>query len=96
MRHSLPIAASYRKPIFEAIALQVILGLLSALVLDGGDCRHICGAALVAFWGGAAVLVWRHPRDPTKTDLQLVRFGFLPVLVIAFAIIHAVWRAKGL
>jgi hypothetical protein len=92
---SLPFSPSYRKPVFEAVALQALLGILSLMILDGGDCAHICGAALVAFWGGATVLIWRHPHSPTKTDLELVRFGYLPVLVIAFAVIHLVWAVKG-
>ncbi len=52
MTPSLPISPSYRKPIFEAVALQVLVGLLSGLILDGGDTTRICGIALVGF--GAA------------------------------------------
>jgi hypothetical protein len=94
MSYSLPISPGYRKPILEAIAFQALLGLLSSLVLDGGDLRHICGAAVLAFWGGAAVLIWRHPHDPSRMELELVRFGYLPVLIIAFAVIHRVWIMK--
>jgi len=95
MSYSLPISLSYRKPIFEAVVLQLILGILSLMILDGGDCARICGAALIAFWGGVVVLMWRHPRTPTKTDLQLVRFGYLPVVAISFVVIHLVWAARG-
>ena len=95
MNCSIPISDSYRKPIFDAVGLQVILGILSMMVLDGGDCAHISGAALLAFWGGTAVLVWRHPRNPSKVDLELIRFGYLPVLVAAFVAIHLVWAARG-
>jgi hypothetical protein len=95
MNYSLPIAPSYRSAIFEAVALQVVLGLLSLMILDGGDCAHISGAALLAFWGGAVVLIWRHPLTPTKTDLQLIRFGYFPVLIISFVAIHLVWVARG-
>jgi hypothetical protein len=90
-----PISDSYRKPIFDAVVLQVILGILSLMMLDGGDCAHISGAALLAFWGGTAVLIWRHPRNPTKIDLKWIQFGYLPVLVFAFIVIHLVWVAKG-
>jgi len=96
MNYSLPISASYRKPVFEAVALQVLFGFLSLMILDGGDCARISGAALLAFWGGAGVLIWRHPHTPTKTDLEFIRFGYLPVLVFAFVVIHLVWRARGL
>jgi len=95
MSYSLSISQNYRRPIFEAVVLQVILGILSLMILDGGDCARICGAALLAFWGGAVVLIWRHPHTPTKTDLELVRFGYLPVVVIAFVVIRLVWAARG-
>ena len=65
------------------------------MILDGGECAQICGAALLAFWGGAVVLIWRHPQSPTYADIQLIRFGYLPVVLIAFVVIHLVWSAKG-
>jgi hypothetical protein len=67
--YSLPISPTYRKPIFEAVALQALFTLLSGLILDGGTTARICGIALVAFWGGAAVLIWRRPQLPTRTDI---------------------------
>ena len=95
MAHSLPISPSYRKPVFEAICLQVLLGILSLLILDGGTTARICGIALVACWGGAAVLIWRRPQSPTRTDVVLLRFGYLPVVVIAFFLVHFIWTMRG-
>ena len=95
MRYSLPISPHYRKAIFEAVGLQVIIGFLSLMILDGGDCAHICGAAILAFWGGVTVLIWRHPQSPTYTDIRLIRFGYLAVVVIAFTVVHLVWIARG-
>jgi hypothetical protein len=96
MSFSLPISQSYRRPIYEALGLQVFLGILASMILDGGDCAHICGAALLAFWAGTAVLIWRHRQTPSKRDLELIRFGYVPVLVITFVVVHLVWLAKGL
>src|SRR5262245_56829658 len=95
MSYSVPISPCYRKPVFEAIVLQTLLGLLSAHVLDGGTLARICGIALIAFWCGAALLIWRHPRTPTRTDIALVRFGYLPVVVIAFFLVHFSWQVRG-
>ena len=95
MNYCLPISESYRSAIFDAVKLQVVLGVLSLMILDGGDCAHISGAALLAFWGGGVVLIWRHPRTPTRIDIQLIRFGYLPVFAITFVLIHLVWVAKG-
>lgn len=95
MTHSLPISPSYRRPVFEAVGLQVLIGFLSLLILDGGTTARICGIALVAFWGGAAVLIWRRPQSPTRTDIELLRFGYLPLVVIAFLLVHLIWAIRG-
>ncbi len=94
MSYSLPISPSYRKPIFEALVLQGVLGLLSLLILDGGTTARICGIALVAFWGGATVMIWRRPLAPTKTDIELLRFGYLPLVVMAFFLVHFIWNLR--
>ena len=73
----------------------MVLGVLSAFILDGGDTARICGIALFAFWAGATVLIWRRPHSPTRMDIQLLRFGYLPVLVIAFLLVHFIWRLRG-
>ena len=96
LRYSLPISKEYDSPIFEALALQIVLGLLSLLILDGGTIARICGIALVAFWSGAALLVYRHPLSPSKVDLQVVRFGYLPVVVFAFFLVEWIWHLRGL
>jgi len=77
------------------VALQALLGLLSLGILDGGTTARICGIALAAFWGGATVLIWRRPQSPTKVDIQLLRFGCLPLAVLASLLVHAIWRLRG-
>jgi hypothetical protein len=95
MSYLLPISRSYRKPVFDAIGLQALLGLLSLFILDGGTTARICGVTLVAFWGGAAVLIWRRPQSPTRTDIELLRFGTLPLVVVAFFLVHFIWTMRG-
>jgi len=95
MSYSLPIAPSYRTPIFEAVGLQTVLGILSMMILDGGTTARICGIALVAFWGGVTVLIYRHPKSPSKIDIQLIRFGYLPLAVFAGFLVHFIWHFRG-
>ncbi len=95
MRLPLPISPKYDSPIFEAAALQILLGLLSALIIDEGTVAQICGIALIAFWAGAAVLIWRHRESPTRVDLGLIRFGYLPVIVLAFCLSGLIWHLRG-
>ena len=96
LRYRLPISKEYDSPIFEAVALQIVLGLLSLLILDGGTVARICGIALVAFWAGAGLLIYRRPTSPSRLDLQLIRFGYLPVVVIAFFLVQWIWHLRGL
>jgi len=84
----LPISAAYRSPIFEAVGIQVVVGLLSALILDDGTAARICGVAIVAFWAGVAALIARRLSSPSRVDIFLVRFGFLPVVVLAHSLVH--------
>jgi len=95
-RYSLPISKQYDSPIFEAVALQIVLGLLSLLILDGGTVARICGIALVAFWSGVTVLIYRRPVCPSEVDLQFIRFGYLPVVVVAFFLVQWIWHLRGL
>jgi hypothetical protein len=95
MTNPLPISSSYSRPVFEAVGLQVLLGVLSLLILDGGTTARICGIALVAFWGGATLLIWRRPQSPTRTDIELLRFGYLPLVVIAFSLVRFIWTLRG-
>ena len=93
MNIPLPISLAYRKPIFEALVLQGIVAVLSLMILDGGTTARICGIALLGFWGGTAVLILRRPIAPTTFDLAFVRFGYLPVVLLAILLVHFVWPA---
>jgi len=94
--YRLPISEAYDSPIIDAVAIQIVLGLLSLLILDGGTTARVCGMALVAFWSGVAVQICRNPRSPSRVDLQLIRFGYLPVVVIAFFLAQWIWHLRGL
>ena len=95
MNCSLPISVHYRKAIFEAVALQTIIAVLSLMILDGGECAQVCGAALLAFWGGVTVQILRFPQTPTYTDIQLIRFGYFPLLFVAGSLTHFIWHLRG-
>jgi len=90
MATSLPISPNYRKPIFEAVGLQLLLGFFSGTILDGGATARVFGIALIAFWLGAIVLIWRRPHSPTATDIKLLRFGYLPLAGIAFLLLYLI------
>ena len=90
-----PISVQYRKAAFEAIVLQILLLMLCGMILDGGDMGLMYAASLVPFWAGTAVMVWRRPQNPTWTDIQLIRFGTLPLWVMSYFLVHVVWMLLG-
>jgi hypothetical protein len=89
------VSASYRRPIGTALVTQAIVAVLSGMILDGGTVMRICLVAMIAFWAGAAVLIWRRPQSPTKTDLALIRLGYLLVVAIAAWVVPAIWAMRG-
>ena len=91
----LPISPKYDSAIYEAVALQILFGLLGLMILDGGGIAQICGIALVAFWGGAVVLIWRHPQSPSRADIECIRFGYLPLIIISYFLACWVWHLRG-
>lgn len=95
MTDVLPISPSYRKPVFQALGLQAVTVTLSLLILDFGTSARVCGIALLGFWAGVAVLIARRPASPTRTDLALIRIGFLPLLGLAVPVVLLVWRLRG-
>lgn len=95
MNYRLPISPVYRTAIFEALTLQVLAAVFSLMILDLGQMAQICGIAIVAFWAGATTLICRHRQSPTTTDITLVRFGFLLVIVISFFLIGFIWHLRG-
>jgi hypothetical protein len=86
---NLPLADSYRLAMFTAVAIQFVCGLLSAMLLDGGNAAMLCFCTLVGFWAGVGLLIFRRPRDPRPADLLAVRYGFLPLFGVAFVVMDA-------
>lgn len=91
----LPISPAYDRPIFEAVTFQIAICILAALTLDGGGFAQMCGIALPAFWGGAAVLIWRHPQSPSRLDIELIRFGYFVVILITYFLAQWIWHLRG-
>jgi hypothetical protein len=86
----------YREPTESAVVQQVIVLVLAAGILDGGDLFRICLIAAVAFWVGV-VLIRRHrPQAPTKLDLMLIRGGYLVLCIMSFFLVQLFWKLRGL
>ena len=95
MRLSLPISRKYDSPIFEAVAIQIFIAIVGLLMIDPVGIAQIFGIALLAFWGGVVVLIWRHPQSPSRFDLAFIRFGYFGVIALAFLLLPLIWHLRG-
>jgi hypothetical protein len=91
-----PIADSYRRPLWDAFAVQAVLLMLSAMMLDFGVTAQCSLIALLAFWGGTLMVLLRRPRNPTRMDLGWIRWGYLPLLIAVQFVARSVWHWRGL
>jgi hypothetical protein len=90
------IPSSYRGPILAALVQAAIVVVLCALMLDFGETLRVSLIALLLFWGWIFVAMYRRPEKPTRTDLLVIRWGTIP-LVICFRIaVGLVWSWRGL
>lgn len=90
---TMPIDPIYGPAVWTAVVLQLGLTFLVSLILDGGKLASAGGCALVGFWAGVAMILLRRPRTPRPLDLLLIRWGYVPLLIVAVAI--AVWLGKA-
>jgi hypothetical protein len=89
------ISPQYAPALGRAIVLQACLGILTALILDGGRAFSFFGVALLAHWIGILLIIWRRPKTPTELDLSVIRIGILPIIFIECVIAPIVWSAIG-
>lgn len=69
-----------------ALILQAILGVIAALLLDGGRTfRAFCVAWLCA-WAISLLIIFRRPANPSRVDLWIVRYGILVLLTLVLGL----------
>jgi hypothetical protein len=78
-----------------ALLQQGIVLILALLMLDLG--QTICEAvtAIVAYWLAFGIIAVRRLNSPTRSDIFLIRYGFLLMFVCAVAALPFVGRAIG-
>jgi hypothetical protein len=87
MAHTvLPLSDLYREAIRVGLRQQVPCAILCLLMLDGGRMARVCGVTMLGFWAGTALIMARRPLAPDGRDHLFIRWGFLPLLIMA-----AIW-----
>jgi hypothetical protein len=95
VRLSLAIAPQYRSATASAAAQQAITGLVSAMMLDTGPTSFFLMWCFVmlAFWVDVILIVLRRPLSPTSVDILLIKYGFIPLFIAVYCVLHGLWRA---
>ncbi len=91
----LSLSKDYQSALKAALLLQIITGLFAAIAIDGGLLFELWWRPMAAYWGCLIVMVFRRPNTPTKRDLILVEWGFIPLIPCAAIISFFVWRWMG-
>jgi hypothetical protein len=79
-----------------ALKLQLGLAIVTALVLDMGQTHRAFWVAFLGQWVAAWIILFRRPMQPTRTDLALVRYGIIPLLVIVAGFGPTLLRLLGI
>jgi len=64
-----------RSALLDSLAIEVVLGLIGGLVVDGGVCFQVWAFSVAAFWGGCALVLTQRWQSPTEADLVMIRWG---------------------
>ena len=76
------VSPKYDRAVLQSLGVQFIVGCFAMLLLDGGVMARVVGVAMLGFWISVGVLMTRRPFQPTQLDLTVIRWGFLPVLLV--------------
>ncbi len=74
-----------------SLLLQILAVLVAMPLLDGGAIGRIVIAAIVAYWCGAIIILFRRPQQPTRWDYLFVTLGFPLTLAVSFEIGILLW-----
>jgi hypothetical protein len=92
---SLDLAEPYWPAIKDGVIVQTVLGVATALLLDGGRSLQFFTVAFICQWSVALMIVIRRKQTPTKIDLFFLRWGILILLVATGLVAPTVWRIIG-
>ncbi len=74
-----PLASEYGPAMKRAVKQYVIILILGALMLDGGQFARACCVGILGHCLAMTLIAVRRPLTPTMIDLAVLRWGFLPL-----------------
>jgi hypothetical protein len=91
-----PHATSSGLAALDGLALQAIIILLFANLMDGGLRLQACLYSYAGYAAGALLILARRARRLTKIDLLYLRWAWLPLIVVGVPLFVRVWKGKAL
>jgi len=79
----------------QLIVLLLLFGLADLGNFVFGILQRSCGFALVAYWSACGIIIFRRAVTPSRIDLILIQFGFVPLFGIAFATSKMILICRG-
>jgi hypothetical protein len=77
---------AYLPAMRTAVVWHAVLGVLTSLMLDGGQLRRLWALALVCHLAIVWLILFRRPLAPSRLDLAIVSYSALPLMVIVAAV----------
>ena len=74
------LSPEYDRAIKFAVVEQLVMGVLAALLLDGGQTARAMAWFVAAFWFVFAMIAVRRPFRPTAADLAIIKWGSVVLL----------------
>src|SRR5262249_24883807 len=95
MKTECALSPEYSRALGRGAVVIFLLFALASLVLDYGVTAQITLMAVLGYLGGVAVMAVRRPWTPTKADLWLLRWGFIPLWLAAQVGVRYAWSWMG-
>jgi hypothetical protein len=73
---------AFNGAMLTGLEIQGVLGILTALILDGGQMHRAFWVAMLCQWSAVFIILLRRPMNPTRLDLAIVRYGVIPLLIV--------------
>src|SRR5438067_13644423 len=86
----------YKPCVYFALASAMLLGPLSSLVSDQGECITSYLYSLAVYVGLLVMVLFRRPSAPTKLDLIVIKWGLVLLFLLGLAIYPFAWYLRGL
>jgi hypothetical protein len=64
-------------------------------MLDMGQALHVCTVAAIAHWVTIFIVICGRPKTPTKADLAIIRWGYVPIMVVIATVGPLIWAPLG-